>query len=103
MEPGLVRRHLSITGFYHLALYGEKVRMPALLMLASIIPALFAYYASYIYNPHEQDYIGRALDLGALIVPMSSCQLDRKQNLPQMTITVIYRDRIQSAASIAEE
>jgi hypothetical protein len=29
-------------------------------------------------NPHEQDYIGRALDLGALIVPMSSCQLDKK-------------------------
>jgi hypothetical protein len=48
METGLVRRHLSITGFYHLASYGEKVRMPALLMLASIILSLFAYYASYI-------------------------------------------------------
>ena len=47
MKTGLVRRHLSITGFYHLASYGERVRMPALLMLASIILSLFAYYASY--------------------------------------------------------
>jgi hypothetical protein len=58
IKTGFGRRHFSITGFYHLASYGEKIRMPAGLMAITILFSLLAsleyfhpgYYPSFDYK-----------------------------------------------------